>query len=77
MLSKAIVLSFFLAAVAGCAPLIVAANERGGDIEHVIGLTKAEAFKKANDHCRQFGRVAQISGYDELGSSMTFNCVDR
>lgn len=77
MLLKAIALLSCLFTIAGCAPAVVAANDRGGDIEHVIGLTKADAFKKANDHCRQYGRVAQISGYDELGSSMTFNCVDR
>jgi len=65
------------AVLASCAPTIVGGNERGGDIEHVIGLTKADAFRKAEEHCKKYGRVARVSQYDVLGSSLTFDCVER
>jgi len=59
----------------GCAPTLTAANERGGVIDHVIGLDRDVAFQKADEHCRKFGRVARISGQDTLASTMTFDCV--
>jgi hypothetical protein len=68
---KSVLLLFLLS---GCTS-IEGANERGGTISHVIGLTTQEAFKKADAHCHKYGRVAQISGTDTLASTMTFNCV--
>jgi hypothetical protein len=62
--------------LSACAPTVVASNSRGGTVEHVIGLTKADAFKKADEQCRTYGRVARISEYDVLGSSLAFDCVD-
>ena len=59
----------------GCAPSLNAANERGGIVDHVSGLTRASAFKLADDHCRRFGRVARISGQNALESNFSFDCI--
>ncbi len=61
--------------LAACAPTLKGANERGGIIDHVSGLTRETAFKMADGHCRKYGRVARISGQDALQSNMTFDCV--
>jgi hypothetical protein len=60
--------------LAGCSTL-TASNERGGIISHVSGLDRDAAFKKADDSCRKYGRVARISEQDALDSTMTFDCV--
>lgn len=63
--------------LAGCAPSLEAANERGGVMPRVIGLNRAEAFTTANKHCHQYGRVARISDINAWNSTMTFDCIDR
>tara|TARA_R110000868_G_scaffold44407_2_gene148369 strand:- start:217 stop:441 length:225 start_codon:yes stop_codon:yes gene_type:complete len=61
--------------LAGCAPKLSVANERGGIVDHVSGLTRNSAFKLADNHCRKFGRVARISGQDALQSNFSFDCI--
>ena len=63
--------------LAGCAPSLEAANERGGVMPRVIGLNRAEAFATADKHCHQYGRVARISDVNAWNSTMTFDCIDR
>lgn len=63
-----------LLALGGCSSL-TAANERGGILSHVTGFDRDKAFKMADDHCHKYGRVARISGTNELDNSMTFDCV--
>lgn len=66
----------FVAVLLGaCAPQVSAANSRGGVINHVNGLTQADALKKADDVCASHGRVARISGESDLNNTMTFDCV--
>ena len=66
----------FPIATQGCSPQVIASNERGGIISHVTGLTQADAFKLANDHCHKFGRVAQVTNTDVIYNRMTFACVE-
>ena len=62
--------------LAGCAsPTLSGGNQAGGIISHTTDATHAEAFELANAHCKQFGKIARISGTDLLSSSMTFDCV--
>lgn len=61
--------------LSGCAPTMESANEVGGQIKVGTGLNKAAAFKKADDHCRQYGKAARISGENIWDSTMTFDCV--
>lgn len=68
-----------LAAVvlAGCAPSLSGANERGGQLTN-YSAGKTKAFEKADAHCRQYGRVARVSGTgDWLTDTMTFDCVEK
>lgn len=62
-------------ALAGCSPSLSAANERGGLVSHATGLYRGEAFQLADNHCRQFGRAARISGQDVITNTMSFDCV--
>jgi len=67
--------SLMALAMAGCAPSLSGANQAGGIIEHSTAGNRDQAFAIANDHCKQFGRIARISGTDVLDSTMTFDCV--
>lgn len=69
------VLLLGLLTLAGCAPTLTGANERGGMISHVGGWNRDDAFKLADGHCKQFGRTARVSQLDALESIMTFDCV--
>lgn len=62
---------------AGCAPTVSGANERGGIVEHVVGLNRAEAMKEADAHCAQFKRVAKVTEQNTLASTLVFECVER
>jgi hypothetical protein len=65
----------------GCAadPKLIAGNEAGGLVNHAVyGSEQSErAFAIADAHCHQYGRVARISGRDERGETMSFDCVAR
>ena len=74
-LLRSVCLAVGLLTVAGCAPSLTAGNERGGVVDHVIGLDRDQAFAIADAHCRKYGRVARISGQDTLASTLTFDCV--
>lgn len=62
--------------LSGCGPTISGGNSRGGTMDHVIGLTKGAAFDKADAACKEFGRVARVSQYDVIGSTLNYDCVD-
>lgn len=64
-----------LLALSGCAPHIVAANSAGGMVNSSLSLGHARAFEMANAHCEKFGKVARMSGRDELRNTMAFDCV--
>lgn len=58
---------------ASCAPELT-----GGPSGGVISPAyPADAFTMAQEHCAQFGRDAQVSSFERVGSVSTFNCVDR
>ena len=61
--------------LSGCAPSLSGANEKGGIVEHVIGLNREDAFKTANEHCKSFGRVAKVTEQNTLASTLVFECV--
>jgi len=63
--------------LAGCAPSLMAVNERGGIVRHGTGNNEADAFALADSHCRQYGRVAQVTGLDILENRMVFACVEK
>lgn len=70
MLRTILVLAVLLGA---CAPKLT-----GGPSGGVVQPAYAdEAFTMAQEHCAQFGKNAQISGFERIGSISTFNCVDR
>ena len=54
---------------------MVAANSAGGMVNSSLSLGHAKAFELANAHCEKFGKVARVSGRDELRNTMTFDCV--
>lgn len=68
------VLAVFIV-LSGCAPSLSGANEKGGIVEHVIGLNREDAFKTANEHCKTFGRVAKVTEQNTLASTLVFECV--
>lgn len=65
----------FVAGLSGCAPQIIAANERGGIINHVSGVNHGEAFKTADVYCHQKGLVARVANDDWIYNQMTFDCI--
>ena len=64
--------------LSSCAPTLDAANERGGVVRHTqAGTNMQGVLAIADQHCRKYGRVAQITGTDVLWSdTVTFNCVE-
>lgn len=70
---RAVVLSFL--ALAGCAPSLVGANEAGGVVGSNFNMSRSKALSLADKHCKQYGKVARISGQNEVRNSTTFDCV--
>lgn len=62
----------------GCAPSLDAFNERGGVIRHTqMGTNMQGVLALADQHCKQFDRVAQITGTDvALSDTVSFNCIE-
>jgi hypothetical protein len=80
----AMVLSVLLSglSVAGCAPSLEGAGERGGVIRYTqlqLGRSIGEVPAMTDKYCGQFGRSAHIAG-EHLGwfwsDTVTFDCVD-
>lgn len=80
-MGKLLVASVGLLLLAACASVeLTGANERGGIVSVRGGLMRSagdqtDAFNLANEHCKEFGRVARISGTDLQRRTMTFDCV--
>lgn len=61
--------------LAGCTPTLKAANEVGGVVENGTSGNAAAALKKADAHCRQYGKAARVSGQNVWDDILTFDCV--
>lgn len=61
--------------LSGCAPSLQGANEVGGMIHVGPSINNGAALKLADDHCRQYGKVARVSGENVWNSTMSFDCV--
>jgi len=64
---------FVVLALVGCAPSLIAGNERGGRISS-NNFAKTRSFELADAHCHKFGRVARLSGEVNPGDIL-FDCV--
>jgi hypothetical protein len=62
-------------ALASCAPDLVAGNEAGGMVSRATGMQADKAFAVADAHCRQYGKVARVSGQNIWNNTMSFDCV--
>ena len=60
-------------ALAGCAD--TAASSKGHMIQYLAG-PKAEAFRKADKGCNQYGRVAEVAAYDAASQNLSFRCIE-
>ena len=72
---------FWLLAVAvtatGCASSQMAATPRSVVYNGVSAMTIEETTMKAQVHCSQFGRDAELVPDDRGDGRATFRCVDR
>jgi hypothetical protein len=64
-------------AASACAPRLDFANEAGGVINRTGSIGSDRAYKMAEDHCSQYGKIARISGRDVLTNTMRFDCVAK
>jgi len=62
-----------ISAVAGCS--LESANQAGGSVTRVTEFTEAGAISLADEHCRHYGRVAQVTGLQLAASRLIFDCV--
>ena len=64
------------AALAGCSytTYLSGADENGGTVNMVTQVSKDSAMEKANAHCRQYNRVARVTGTDPASNTLTFSC---
>ena len=63
----------------GCSsePNLTSGNKRGGIISDVNESNQTAAFTLADNHCRQYGETAQITGADVIGARVKFLCIER
>jgi len=63
----------------GCSsePSLVSGNKRGSIISSVNVGNKTAASTLADNHCRQYGEVAQITVVDLVGNRVKFLCIER
>ena len=66
-----------LALLASCAPRLVFANEAGGVVKRTGSLGSDRAYALAENHCKQYGKIARIAGRDILTNSIRFDCVAK
>lgn len=64
-------------ALCACAPRLDFANEAGGVINRTGSIGSDRAYKLAEDHCQQYGKIARISGRDVLTNTMRFDCIAK
>lgn len=62
------------AVVSACAPHLAGANDAGGVISN-HGWSQARSFQMAEQHCRQYGKHARVSGTNDLEGTLRFDCV--
>jgi hypothetical protein len=55
------------------APVLIYGNEATVQIGNMDRFNEAKGFEMANQHCRQYGRVARINL--DQGTRVTFDCV--
>ena len=65
-----------LAPLAGCSytTYISDADEHGGTVNLVTGLSHQGAVENAQDHCRKYNLTAVIVSNDTASNSMRFVC---
>ena len=65
-----------LVPLAGCSytTYISNADEHGGTVNLVTGLSHDGAVENAKDYCRKYNLAAVITHEDAASSSMTFTC---
>jgi hypothetical protein len=63
----------------GCSsePGLVSGNKRGGIISNANVSDQAAVRNLADNHCRQYGKVAQITVVDVIGSRVKFLCIEH
>lgn len=66
-----------LALLAGCAPSLVGANEAGGIVNANFNMGQGKALALAQAHCQKYGKIARVSGQNEIRNNVTFECVSR
>jgi len=68
--------AILLLALAGCGPSIVSATPRSVTLNRVNQMTVEEATGKAQAHCAQYGRDAELVPDAHQDGIATFKCVD-
>lgn len=56
-----------------CASTLDGATERGGTVTNARDMS--DAFDVANDHCKQYGLVARVTGTDDVANTLRFDCI--
>jgi hypothetical protein len=67
-------LLFFLGACS-YTTYLTGADENGGTVNLVTEFSHDSAVAKANDHCQQYHRVAQVVRTDPASNTLLFSCV--
>ena len=78
-----LIVGLALAVLAGCTPLVVGGNPRGGVVMHVITVgpfhNEDDALLLADASCRQYGRTARmivpVTAIDGDDSTLSFDCI--
>jgi hypothetical protein len=78
-----LIVGLTLSVLAGCTPLVVGADPRGGVVTHVITVgpfhNEDQALLLAEASCRQYGRTARmvvpVTAIDGGDSTLSFDCV--
>ena len=68
--------TLFLIVLSACAPTVLSATPRSITMENVNKNTIGEATRKAQAHCRQYGRDAELVPDSVPDGTATFRCVD-
>ena len=66
----------FLPVLGACSytTYISGADEHGGTVNLVTGLSRDSAVEKAKAYCQNYHREARITATDLASNSMTFEC---
>jgi hypothetical protein len=66
-----------VSSLSGCATSLTGANEAGGIVNSGFNMGQGKSMEMANKHCAKYGKVARVSGQNEIRNSITFDCVPR